>query len=163
MTEALLPMRGSRASLVPRVDELPALSGEPATALASPVAVIPAPGRAGSPVEQRAALGQGVCSRPRCQIPFQTRRSGGRKQRFCTHRCRRLADAEFRRAARSTTHAPPPSPASIPRPPRRSPRERSAAYWQTGIDAATGRRVQVAIRPPAVMAEGGAGCQGRAP
>jgi hypothetical protein len=117
----------------------------------SPASPIPPPAGAGSPVAQRAALGQGVCTRSACRRPFQQRRSGGIPQRFCTARCRRLADAEFRRAARSGVPASS-LLASSPASARRSTRQRSADSWRTGIDAATGRRVKVAIRHPSMMA-----------
>jgi hypothetical protein len=108
---------------------------------------IPPPAAASSLVEQRAALGQGGCARSACGRPFQRRRSGGIPQRFCSTRCRRLADAEFRRVARSGTSAS--LPAAPPAPARRSTGQRSSDYWRAGIDAATGRRVRVAVLSPA--------------
>jgi hypothetical protein len=113
--------------------------------LAVPIQV---PGAPGASVEQRAALGQGDCARLACGRPFQRRRSGGISQRFCTTRCRRLADAEFRHAARAT---PPPLPASSSGPARRFARQRSTGYWHNGIDGATGRRMPLAIRPPLAL------------
>jgi hypothetical protein len=62
-------------------------------------ATSPPDGAASSPADKRAAFGQWACSRPSCKRPFRRRRAAGRAQRFCTVRCRRLADAEFRRLA----------------------------------------------------------------
>jgi hypothetical protein len=107
---------------------------------------VQAPGGPGTSVEQRAALGECDCARSACGQPFQRRRSGGIPQRFCTTCCRRLADAEFRRAARSTTSQP--LPASSPAPAQRAVRQRSTDDWGSGIDVVTGRRVRVATRPP---------------
>jgi len=112
-------------------------------------ALIPPAAGPRRPVEQRGALGQGHCARSACGRPFQRRRSGGRAQRFCTPRCRRLADAEFRRAVRVPVQSPERS---------LKPRVggRSVEYWRSGIDVATRRRVPVAGRPPWAMAENSA-------
>lgn len=109
-------------------------------------------GSSSSPVEQRAALGQTVCSRSACRRPFQAQRSGGIAQRFCTARCRRLADAEFRRVARAAALR-----RSISGGHRRGCR-RSTAYWCVATDAATGRSVTIAIRPPENLARGRRRC-----
>jgi len=81
--------------------------------------------------EQRAELGQGVCSRPACRRPFQPRRSGGRAQAFCTPRCRREFENESRRAARAQAK-------------RRARRRLQAASWGRACDVASGRPVLVA-------------------
>jgi hypothetical protein len=99
---------------------------------------IPPPGGSSSAVEQRATLGLSVCSRLGCGRVFQPRRSGGRRQEFCTPRCRRLFNDQSRRQARLRAKA--------------GVRRRLAARsWGWGAEMATGRRVRIAIHPPWLM------------
>jgi hypothetical protein len=93
--------------LQPTVGESPGILGrQDGAKVHAATPPIPPPKVASSPADKRAAFGQGVCSRPSCGRTFPRRRAAGRAQRFCTVRCRRLADAEFRRAARSGAAVP---------------------------------------------------------
>lgn len=82
-------------------------------------------------------LAAGECGRPSCRRAF-TGRGKGSPQRYCSARCRRAHYRELERAARGRAAKP-------------RAREHSAAYWRTGIDAATGRRVPVRIKTPAEL------------
>jgi hypothetical protein len=77
------------------------------------------------------------CRRPVCRQPFTPGRRGS-VQEFCSPACRCAFHAEARQLGqrRLGTRAQKTPPAS------------RDAYWRSGIDAATGRRIPVAVRPP---------------
>jgi hypothetical protein len=87
--------------------------------------------------EQRATLGQGLCSRPGCGRVFEPRRSGGSPQEFCSPACRQRFNDESRRATRARAKRE-----AVAR------RGRTLGYWGSGIDMSTGKRVPVAVKTP---------------
>ena len=81
------------------------------------------------------------CRRPVCRQSFTPGRRGS-VQEFCSAACRCAFHAEARQLGqrRLTTRA------------RRTPPGPGDAYWHSGIDAATGRRIPVAVRPAWALA-----------
>ena len=86
------------------------------------------------------------CRRPVCRQPFTPGRRGS-VQEFCSAACRCAFHAEARqfgqRRLRTRVQKTPPAPRD--------------AYWRSGIDAATGRCIPVAVRPPWALLSADAG------
>ena len=86
------------------------------------------------------------CRRRVCRQPFTPGRRGS-VQEFCSAACRCAFHAEARQLGqrRLGTRA------------QKTPPADRDAYWRSGIDAATGRRIPVAVRPPWALLSAGVG------
>ena len=134
--------------MVPEVDVIDSAARRPV--LSAPERPPAAPGQphdratALQPGSEACTLSGAVlkrCRRPVCRQPFTPGRRGS-VQEFCSAACRRAFHAEARQLGqrRLGTRA------------RRTPPAPRDAYWRSGIDTATGRRIPVAVRPPWALA-----------